>query len=166
MESFNPRICWYFPDHIVFFACIILVGLFALQHYGTHSVGFLFAPILIGWLICITGVGIYNIFRWNPRVLCAVSPYYIYDFFKKARKDAWSSLGGIVLCITGRFQEKTWNFYCFWQEPFLFGKTENIVWFLFQVQKLCLLILVISLSFLSGYLLFPPIYNVLMQFKS
>ncbi|XWS10706.1 hypothetical protein CRYUN_Cryun38cG0020600 [Craigia yunnanensis] len=88
-------------NHIVFFACIILVGLFALQHYGTHSVGFLFAPILIGWLICITGVGIYNIFHWNPRVLCAVSPYYIYDFFKKARKDAWSSLGGIVLCITG-----------------------------------------------------------------
>ncbi|XVF18207.1 hypothetical protein REPUB_Repub11eG0001600 [Reevesia pubescens] len=88
-------------NHIVFLACIILVGLFALQHYGTHSVGFLFAPILIGWLLCISGVGVYNIFRWNPRVLCAVSPYYIYNFFKKAGKDAWSSLGGIVLCITG-----------------------------------------------------------------
>ncbi|XWS10318.1 hypothetical protein CRYUN_Cryun39dG0065900 [Craigia yunnanensis] len=89
-------------NHIVFFACIILVGLFALQHYGTDSVGFLFAPILIGWLTCISEVGIYIIFRWNPRVLCAVSPYYIYDFFKKAGKDGWSSLGGcIVLCITG-----------------------------------------------------------------
>ncbi|XVF79513.1 hypothetical protein PTKIN_Ptkin14bG0229000 [Pterospermum kingtungense] len=88
-------------NHTVFFACMILVGLFALQHYGTHNVGFLFAPILIGWLICISGVGLYNIFRWNPHVLCAVSPYYIYDFFKKAGKDGWSSLGGIVLCITG-----------------------------------------------------------------
>ncbi|XVE52820.1 hypothetical protein DITRI_Ditri02bG0154700 [Diplodiscus trichospermus] len=88
-------------NHIVFIACVILVALFALQHYGTHSVGFLFAPILIAWLICISGVGIYNIFRWNPQVLCAVSPYYIYNFFKKARKDGWSSLGGIVLCITG-----------------------------------------------------------------
>ncbi|KAK3041774.1 hypothetical protein RJ639_000290 [Escallonia herrerae] len=26
-------------------ACIILIGLFALQHYGTHRVGFLFAPV-------------------------------------------------------------------------------------------------------------------------
>ncbi|XVE98986.1 hypothetical protein REPUB_Repub03eG0157000 [Reevesia pubescens] len=88
-------------NHIVLFACIILVGLFALQHYGTHRVGFLFAPILIGWLTCISGVGIYNILRWNPRVLCAVSPFYIYNFFKKAGKDGLSSLGGIVLCITG-----------------------------------------------------------------
>ncbi|OMO88353.1 potassium transporter [Corchorus capsularis] len=88
-------------NHIVFLACIILVGLFALQHYGTHRVGFLFAPILIAWLICISGVGIYNIFYWNPRVLYAVSPYYIYNFFKKAGKDGWCSLGGIVLCITG-----------------------------------------------------------------
>ncbi|KAH1121305.1 hypothetical protein J1N35_004465 [Gossypium stocksii] len=72
-----------------------------LQHYGTHNVGFLFAPILICWLICITGVGIYNIYHWNPCVLHAVSPYYIYNFFKKVGKDGWSSLGGIVLCITG-----------------------------------------------------------------
>ncbi|TYI42645.1 hypothetical protein ES332_A01G113600v1 [Gossypium tomentosum] len=86
---------------ILFFACIILVGLFSLQHYGTHNVGFLFAPLLICWLICITGVGIYNIYHWNPCVLHSVSPYYIYNFFKKARKDGWSSLGGIVLCITG-----------------------------------------------------------------
>ncbi|PPS11396.1 hypothetical protein GOBAR_AA09244 [Gossypium barbadense] len=86
---------------ILFFACIILVGLFALQHYGTHIVGFLFAPLLICWLICITGVGIYNIYHWNPCVLHSVSPYYIYNFFKKAGKDGWSSLGGIVLCITG-----------------------------------------------------------------
>ncbi|KAG4214032.1 hypothetical protein ERO13_A01G096200v2 [Gossypium hirsutum] len=88
-------------DCILFFACIILVGLFALQHYGTHNVGFLFAPLLICWLICITGVGIYNIYHWNPCVLHSVSPYYIYNFFKKAGKDGWSSLGGIVLCITG-----------------------------------------------------------------
>ncbi|XP_022718099.1 probable potassium transporter 13 [Durio zibethinus] len=95
------KVTYLHENHIVFFACILLVGHFALQHYGTHNVGFLFAPILLGWLICITGVGIYNVFHWNPRVLCAVSPYHIYNFFNKAGKDAWSSLGGIVLCITG-----------------------------------------------------------------
>ncbi|OEL15706.1 putative potassium transporter 13 [Dichanthelium oligosanthes] len=77
------------------------IGLFALQHYGTHRVGFLFAPILLAWLGCIGGIGIYNILKWNPSVIRALSPYYIYNFFRKAGKDGWSSLGGIVLCITG-----------------------------------------------------------------
>ncbi|KAI8008988.1 putative potassium transporter 13 [Camellia lanceoleosa] len=82
-------------------ACVILVGIFALQHYGTHRVGFLFAPILISWLICISGIGIYNIIYWNPQVVYAMSPYYAYNFFKQAGKDGWRSLGGVVLCITG-----------------------------------------------------------------
>ncbi|KAK6160175.1 hypothetical protein DH2020_003556 [Rehmannia glutinosa] len=43
-------------------ACIILIALFALQHYGTHRVGFLFAPVVITWLLCISAIGLYNIF--------------------------------------------------------------------------------------------------------
>ncbi|KAK3131060.1 hypothetical protein QOZ80_6BG0501500 [Eleusine coracana subsp. coracana] len=88
-------------NYTVLIACVVLVGLFALQHYGTHRVGFLFAPILLAWLGCIGSIGIYNISKWNPSVVRALSPYYIYNFFRKAGKDGWSSLGGIVLCITG-----------------------------------------------------------------
>lgn len=86
---------------VVVLACIILIGLFALQHYGTHRVAFIFAPIVIAWLLCICAVGIYNVVHWNPRVLCALSPYYAYKFFRNTGKDGWISLGGIVLCITG-----------------------------------------------------------------
>ncbi|XP_022723695.1 probable potassium transporter 13 [Durio zibethinus] len=82
-------------------ACVVLVGLFALQHFGTRRVGFLFAPILLAWLFCISVIGIYNIIHWNPHVISALSPYYTYNFFKKAGRDGWSSLGGVVLCITG-----------------------------------------------------------------
>ncbi|KAL4568384.1 hypothetical protein LXL04_023995 [Taraxacum kok-saghyz] len=82
-------------------ACIILVLLFFLQHYGTHRVGFLFAPIVITWLLCISTIGVYNIFHWNPQVFQALSPYYMYKFLKKTRKGGWMSLGGILLCITG-----------------------------------------------------------------
>lgn len=88
-------------NYTICIACVILVGLFALQHYGTHRVGFLFAPILIAWLLSISGVGIYNILHWNPRIVSALSPYYAYNFFKETGKDGWRSLGGIVLCITG-----------------------------------------------------------------
>ncbi|WOL13604.1 hypothetical protein Cni_G22374 [Canna indica] len=82
-------------------ACLILVILFALQHYGTHRVGFLFAPIVITWLLCISVIGVYNIFHWNPHVYQALSPYYMYKFLKKTQRGGWMSLGGILLCITG-----------------------------------------------------------------
>ncbi|KAK9059702.1 hypothetical protein SSX86_020406 [Deinandra increscens subsp. villosa] len=81
--------------------CFILVCLFALQHYGTHRVGFLFAPVVLLWLLCISGLGLYNIFHWNPYVYKALSPYYMYKFLKKTKKQGWMSLGGILLCITG-----------------------------------------------------------------
>lgn len=88
-------------SYAVLITCLILVGLFALQHIGTHRVGFLFAPIILLWLLSISGVGIYNIIQWNPRVVSALSPYYVYKLFKLTGKDGWTSLGGIVLCITG-----------------------------------------------------------------
>ncbi|WOG88779.1 hypothetical protein DCAR_0208014 [Daucus carota subsp. sativus] len=82
-------------------ACIILIGLFALQHYGTHRVGFLFAPVVIIWLLTISAIGLYNVLHWNPHVYRALSPYYMYNFLKKTQKRGWLSLGGILLCITG-----------------------------------------------------------------
>ncbi|XP_071742030.1 potassium transporter 2-like isoform X2 [Rutidosis leptorrhynchoides] len=81
--------------------CFILVCLFALQHYGTHRLGPVFAPIVLLWLLCISGLGLYNIFRWDPHVYKALSPYYMYKFLKKTKKRGWMSLGGILLCITG-----------------------------------------------------------------
>ena len=82
-------------------ACTILIGLFALQHYGTHRVGFLFAPVVLVWLMCISAIGIYNIIHWNPHVYQALSPYYMYKFLRKTQRGGWMSLGGILLCITG-----------------------------------------------------------------
>lgn len=81
--------------------CAILVGLFTLQHYGTHRVGFLFAPIVCLWLLCISIIGVYNIIHWNPHVYRALSPYYMYKFLQKTQTGGWKSLGGILLCVTG-----------------------------------------------------------------
>ncbi|PSS33258.1 Potassium transporter like [Actinidia chinensis var. chinensis] len=81
--------------------CFVLVCLFALQHYGTHRIGFIFAPVVLTWLLCISSIGLYNILYWNPYVCEALSPYYMFIFLKKTRKSGWMSLGGIVLCITG-----------------------------------------------------------------
>ncbi|XP_044461162.1 potassium transporter 2-like isoform X1 [Mangifera indica] len=86
---------------VVPITCIIIVCLFALQHYGTHRVGFLFAPVVLIWLLCISALGLYNIFHWNPQIYEALYPYYMFKFLKKTRKGGWMSLGGILLCITG-----------------------------------------------------------------
>ncbi|KAL5100530.1 hypothetical protein RYX36_004857 [Vicia faba] len=82
-------------------ACIILVGLFALQHYVTHRVGFLFAPIVITWLFCISGIGLYNIFFWNPQIYRALYPIYALRFIRKTQTRGLMALGGVLLSITG-----------------------------------------------------------------
>ncbi|KAJ6326692.1 hypothetical protein OIU78_013723 [Salix suchowensis] len=81
---------------LVIIALFLLIGLFVLQHYGMHRVAFMFAPIVILWLLSVAFVGIYNIINWNPRVYQALSPYYIYKFFEETGKDGWISLGGIL----------------------------------------------------------------------
>ncbi|ERN05324.1 hypothetical protein AMTRI_Chr08g208830 [Amborella trichopoda] len=88
-------------NYIVAISCLILVGLFSLQHHGTHRVAFMFAPIVTAWLLCISGIGIYNIFRWNTSVFHALSPSYMFKFLKATGKEGWVSLGGVILCITG-----------------------------------------------------------------
>ncbi|XP_052209665.1 potassium transporter 7-like isoform X2 [Diospyros lotus] len=91
-----------FHNHmIISIACAVLVGLFAMQHRGTNRVAFLFAPIVIIWLLSIGAVGIYNTIEWNPYIYRALSPYYIYKFFVDTGKDGWLSLGGMFLCAGG-----------------------------------------------------------------
>jgi len=93
--------CW-FADVLLPVTCVILVGLFSLQHFGTHRVGFLFAPIVCLWFLCISTIGVYNIIVWNPHIYKALSPYYMYSFIQKTQVGGWMSLGGILLCVTGK----------------------------------------------------------------
>ncbi|XP_071939749.1 potassium transporter 4-like [Coffea arabica] len=86
---------------VILIVCVILVGLFALQHCGTHKVAFLFAPVVVLWLISIFVLGLYNVIHWNPKIVSALSPHYIVKFFKETGKDGWISLGGVLLAITG-----------------------------------------------------------------
>lgn len=97
----------HYADVEVPVACVILVFIFSIQHYGTHRIGFLFAPIVVTWLLCISAIGLYNIFKWNPHVYQALSPYYMYKFLKKTQRGGWMSLGGILLCITGMTLSKS-----------------------------------------------------------
>ncbi|XP_047165008.1 potassium transporter 3-like [Vigna umbellata] len=82
-------------------SCVLLIGLFVMQHRGSYKVAFVFPPVIILWLVTIFMIGIYNIIKWNPRVYQALSPYYVYKFFMLTGKDGWTNLGGVFLCVTG-----------------------------------------------------------------
>ncbi|XP_022959570.1 potassium transporter 5-like [Cucurbita moschata] len=88
-------------DKIVWISAAILVCLFMVQRFGTHKVGYSFAPIICIWFILIGGIGFYNFIKFDPSVIKAVNPKYIFQYFKRNKMDAWISLGGVVLAITG-----------------------------------------------------------------
>ncbi|XP_022758030.1 potassium transporter 5-like [Durio zibethinus] len=88
-------------DRIVWISIVILVCLFMVQRFGTDKVGYSFAPIICVWFTFIGGIGVYNFFKFDPTVIKAINPKYIVAYFQRNKKDAWVSLGGVVLAITG-----------------------------------------------------------------
>ena len=46
-----------FEPYVVPIAVVILIGVFAIQKYGTHRVGRLFGPIMVVWFFVIAALG-------------------------------------------------------------------------------------------------------------
>ncbi|KAK4559171.1 hypothetical protein RGQ29_008426 [Quercus rubra] len=88
-------------DMIVWISVAILIFLFMLQRFGTDKVGYTFAPIICVWFAFIGGIGLFNFIKFDPTVVKAIKPQYIVQYFQRNKKEAWVSLGGIVLAITG-----------------------------------------------------------------
>ena len=139
-----PNLYFYssWAGQIVLISVFILVVLFSVQRFGTDRVGYSFAPIILLWFLCIGGIGFYNLIKYDVGVLRAFYPKYIVDYFKRNGKDAWISLGGILLCFTGDFtMQKRISQYNYLERRFsiqnIFGTK--------QVLKPCLPILVISM---------------------
>ncbi|CAO2176137.1 unnamed protein product [Urochloa humidicola] len=89
-------------DVVVIVAVVILIGLFCMQHYGTDKVGWLFAPLVLLWFILIGSIGLVNIHKYNSSALKAYNPVYIFRFFRRGNSsEIWTSLGGVMLSITG-----------------------------------------------------------------
>jgi KUP system potassium uptake protein len=81
-------------------ACVILVGLFAVQRRGTGGIGKVFGPVMIVWFTVLGILGITQIVQ-EPGVLTAVNPIHIVQFFQAAPLKAFLSLGSIFLVVTG-----------------------------------------------------------------
>ncbi len=81
-------------------ACLILLGLFAMQRFGTARVGVFFGPIMVVWFAVLALLGLYHIAH-APSVLFALSPHYAVMFMVDNGFTGFAVLGSVVLCVTG-----------------------------------------------------------------
>jgi KUP system potassium uptake protein len=89
-----------FDRFVIPIACVILVGLFAVQRRGTGGIGKVFGPVMIVWFTVLGLLGITQILQ-EPGVLAAVNPIYIVRFFAASPMKAFLALGSIFLVVTG-----------------------------------------------------------------
>lgn len=100
-------------DHVVFMSVVVLILLFLFQRCGTSKVSFTFSPIMLLWLATNASIGIYNIFKYYPSILKALSPHYIVIFTSRNAKTLWNLLGAVFLGITGTVLEISGKVYGF-----------------------------------------------------
>ena len=89
-----------FRPHIVSIAVGILLGLFAIQSWGTAKIGAVSGPVMLLWFVTIASLGVSGIVR-EPRVLAAFNPKYAVGFLSHAGWHGFVLLGGVFLAVTG-----------------------------------------------------------------
>jgi len=78
----------------------ILVGLFAVQRFGTARVGSVFGPIMVLWFIAIGVSGLVAIVA-HPGILAALNPLYALWFVSHHGIFGFLIFGAIILGMTG-----------------------------------------------------------------
>lgn len=78
---------------------IIIFLLFAIQQFGTKSIGKLFGPVMLVWFAMLGTLGFIHLSE-NWQVLKAINPYYAYVLLAEHPNGFWL-LGAVFLCTTG-----------------------------------------------------------------
>lgn len=89
-----------FEPYIIPITIVILIALFASQHYGTAKVGVLFGPITLLWFATLAVLGMRQILA-EPGVLAAASPHHAVAFFVQNGWRGVVVLGSVFLVVTG-----------------------------------------------------------------
>ena len=98
-EGFN-MISPVFTPYVVPMACIILAGLFWVQHKGTKSIGGIFGPVMFVWFVGLGLLGVWHLLKF-PLVLKALNPAYGFALLHHPPAQVATLLGSIVLAVTG-----------------------------------------------------------------
>jgi KUP system potassium uptake protein len=86
--------------YVVPVSVVVLTLVFAIQRRGTHRVGRLFGPIMVGWFAVLSLLGIVWIARY-PDVLAAIDPRHGIRFLMENGGIGFAVLGSVFLVVTG-----------------------------------------------------------------
>jgi KUP system potassium uptake protein len=78
----------------------ILLGMFALQRFGSGTIGWLFGPVIVVWFTAIGALGLGEVLK-DPAVLQGLSPSWAVRFMLDHGVGGYLVLGGVVLAVTG-----------------------------------------------------------------
>lgn len=89
-----------FQPYVVPLSILVLLGLFAVQRFGTHSVGRFFGPIIVMWFVTLGVLGVVHILQ-QPAILQALNPIHALQFLWARGPHVLAAVGAIVLALTG-----------------------------------------------------------------
>lgn len=89
-----------FDRWVVPLTVLALMGLFAVQKYGSARVGRLFGPLMLVWFAVLATLGVWNIFQL-PHVLFAANPVWAIRFLIANPVAGFLVLGAVFLVVTG-----------------------------------------------------------------
>lgn len=79
---------------------VVLIGLFAMQRFGTALVGKMFGPVIVLWFGVLALTGLLEIMR-EPGILAALNPLNAVRFLLSQGWHVFVAVGAIVLAFTG-----------------------------------------------------------------
>jgi KUP system potassium uptake protein len=88
------------PTVVVWIACVILAGLFWVQHKGTKRIGSVFGPVMLVWFATLAALGLWHIAGF-PGVGRALNPAWGLALLRHSPLEVSALLGAVVLTITG-----------------------------------------------------------------
>lgn len=89
-----------FKPYVLPIAAAVLAGLFAMQRFGTATVGKLFGPIIVVWFAVLALTGVAEIVK-QPAILAALNPQHAVTFLIAQGWGVFLAVGAIVLAFTG-----------------------------------------------------------------
>lgn len=89
-----------FKPYVLPICAAVLIGLFAMQRFGTHLVGKLFGPVIVVWFGVLAVTGAMEIAQ-QPSILAALNPLNGLAFLAQQGWHMFVAVGAIVLAFTG-----------------------------------------------------------------
>lgn len=86
--------------YVLSISVAVIIGLFAVQRYGTGLVGKMFGPVIVVWFGVLAVTGMTEIIQ-QPTILAALNPWNALAFLSSRGWHMFVAVGAIVLAFTG-----------------------------------------------------------------